>query len=452
MNRSESQNLKPETSVTGERSKSGRVETGKKQAPHPARWAFFPVATRFENCSKGAFGVYVSLALGVFVGTGQAAAQGTHQAPKQGTSQSLARGAPNAATSAPIVVVQSRQHAEFGRRLRGYLQGSTWVLEENEGNAATVTSEGGQPARAVIWIELRPGASVFEVHLLDVRTAQETVREVPFEEGAGPDGESAALEAAALIAGAVLEDWHSAERETESKLSGKPLEDEPPEVPAPLIAPSSSPAQPTGKLAMAAPLTGSEQRPVGVTAAYLAFLDGSVVRQGPAAEVAWLGSWYLGVQVSWTQGTWRSRDAANTPTADVDSRAADVRASTGALGVMGGPRLTLGRDVWVLPTLGVEVAYLARQTAWVVDGLVATQDATFVGVAARARVTIDTPSWCLTGRISCAVRGRFTLAALGALFIRRPVWAVQGDGETMPLDIRWAFFHPGAELGWRAEF
>lgn len=394
-----------------------------------------------------------ALSIGAVIGTGQAAAQGTHRVTAQGPSHGLAQGEPNAALSAPIVVVQSRQHAEFGRRLRGYLQGSDWVLEENEGTAATGHTADGQMARAVVWIEPRPDASAFEVHVLDVRSAQETVRQIPFEGGAGAVGESAALEAAALIAAAVLEDWYSADRErvSASELTSEPLEDRPAEPPPSALAPETSSAKPSGKR-VATEFPGSEPRHVGVSAAYLAFLDGGVVRHGPAAEVAWLGPWYLGVQVSWSRGTWRSRDAATTPAADAELLAADVRVSTGAVVATAGPRLALGADVWVLPALGVEVAYLARQTAWVVDGLVATEDATFIGVAARARVSLETPGWCLSGGRPCTVRGRFFLAALGSLFTRRPVWAVRDAGETTPLAVQWGLFQPGAELGWRAEF
>lgn len=365
-----------------------------------------------------------------------------------GTMQAAAHAEPTTmAPPAPVVVVQSREHAEFGRRLRGYLQGSAWLLEENQGNPPTGYTSGGQLARAVVWLELRPGTSVFEVHLRDVRTAQEVVREVPFQGQAGGVGESAALEAAALIAGAVLEDWYAAGRELTSisESTSEPLDVRPTSAPPRSTDPVDSPAKSLGKLAVAVPSPRSERGRLGISAGYFAFFDDSVVRHGPAVEAARLSSWYLGVHLSWSQGTWRSRDAAS-------AAMADVRVHTGAVGAMGGPRLALGADFWLLPAVGAELAYLARRTAWVVDGLMATDDATFLSLAARARVTLDTASWCLTSALPCPVRGRFTLAALGTLFTRRPVWAIQGASELTPLNAQWGLFHPGVELGWRAEF
>lgn len=348
----------------------------------------------------------------------------------------------------PLVVIRSQGHAEFGRRLQGYLQGNVWALDYSDGPViANMTYD--QAARAVVWLVERPDVPVLEVHLIDLGTSREVVREVPFDAGTAGSA-SAAMEAAALIVGATLEEWHAAESSVMPQTSTAP---EPVSEAGLDVQRRMSRTAPPSKQATSPGISGSrlvqdaaEQQSLGASAAYQGVWSGGTFRHGPAVEFAWLERWFLGVRLAWSAGTWgltgqRSADAAN------------VRIHVGSVGLLVGPRLgSASADLWLVPSIGAEVGYVSRRTTWVSDDLQATARDSYTTVAIPARLMLEAPSWCFAGQNPCTARARFTMAAQASLFARRPLWGIRDASGVTTVSSQWRLVQPGAELGLRVEF
>lgn len=360
-----------------------------------------------------------------------------------------------AAPPATMVIVRSDGHAEFGPRLQGYLRGSTWVLDYTDGPVGAADIAPQPSARAVVWLVRRPDAPVLEVHLLDPSTSRELVREVPFEDKPGANSESAALEAAALIVGATLDEWRAEDlRLTErSAATTEPASEVEANVPSPVPTRTVASNEQTNEAANASPLTSqgtpraaAERSTLGASAIYQGFWSGGEVRHGPAVELAWLEHWFWGVRLSWSGATW---DLA----ARTGAQAADVRVHAATVGLLVGPRLgSAATDLWLVPAIGAEVGYVVRQTTWVAEGLDATERSSNVTIAVPARVTLETPSWCLVGGKPCAARVRLTVATVASLFVRRPSWAIRDANGVVVTSTQWGLLQPGVDVGLRAEF